>query len=139
MQNIKKPYQEIVELLQANQDKKVSSVLDAIIEIALSKKKDSTIRYAEDGTTVTHIFCWYHKEWESVDLFGDKASSHSGKNTMCKQGVNCWTKQQRDFKKSKADLLELLQSGDLKVEDLQSEIEKLEKIKDRIEPRKEEK
>lgn len=137
-QNIKKPYQEIVDILESNKDKKVSSILDAIIEIALSKKKDSTIKYLDDDDTkpITHIYCWYHKEWEPVEYYGSKASSHSGYNTMCKEGVNSWTKQQRDFKKSKSDLLELLQSGELKVEDLDEEIKKLETEKNKITPRK---
>lgn len=133
--NIKKPFQEIVDLLEANKDKKVSSILDDIIEIAMSKKQDSTVRRDEQGN-VTEIFCWYHKEWEPVEWYGKKASSHSGFNTFCKEGVNSWTKQQRDFKKLKGELLEKLMSGEILQEDLEDHIKQLESDRDKIIPRK---
>lgn len=133
--NIKKPFQEIVDLLNANKDAKVSTVLDDIIAIAMSKKQDSTVRRNDKGE-VTEIFCWYHKEWEPVEWYGKKASSHSGYNTFCKQGVNSWTKQQRDFKKLKGELLEKLMEGELKQENLQEEIERLELERDKVHPRK---
>jgi len=132
--NIKKPFQEIVDLLNANKDAKVESILDDVIAIAMSKKQDSTVRRNEDGDVV-EIFCWYHKVWEPVEWYGKKASSHSGYNTFCKQGVNSWTKQQRDFKKAKGELLELLLEGEVAQEDLQDEISKLEGLRDEIHPR----
>lgn len=132
--NIKKPFVEIVDLLNANKDAKVSSILEQVIAIAESKKKDSTVKYDDNGNP-TEIFCWYHKEWESIELFGSKSSSHSGYNTMCKQGVNSWTKQQRDFKKSKGDLTDKLLSGEIKTEELEDILFSLEENKNTIYPR----
>lgn len=132
--NIKKPFQEIVDLLEANKGEIVETILEDIIAIAMSKKQDSTVRRNEKDE-VTHIFCWYHKEWEPVEWYGLKASSHSGYNTFCKQGVNSWTKQQRDFKKLKGELLEKLMEGEIEKDDLQEEIARLEADRDLIKPR----
>jgi hypothetical protein len=129
--NIKKPFLNLVEFLELNKDKKVSSILEDVKKLVESKKKDSTIEKDKDGKIV-RIFCYYHKEWESVDLYGSKESSHSGFNTMCKIGVNQWTKQQSEFKKGKDGLMTRVISGDLKPENLQGEIAKLEVLKDRI-------
>lgn len=128
---IKKPFVNLISFLEINKDKKVATILDEVKEMFESKKKDSTIRKDAAGK-ITHIFCYYHKEWEPVALYGTKESSHSGFNTMCKVGVNQWTKQQNDFKKGKDQLLEKVIKGELKPEHLQEEIKKLEVIKDRV-------
>lgn len=128
---VKKPFVNLMSFLEINKDKKVSAILEQVKELVESKKKDSTIRKDDKGN-ITHIFCYYHKEWESVSLYGPKQSSHSGFNTMCKVGVNQWTKQQSDFKKSKDEVLTRVMKGELKPENLQEELKKLEVIKDRI-------
>ena len=125
--SIKKPYVELIDFLSANKDKKVSSILDSVKEFCESKKSANTIIKDADGN-VTHVFCWYHKQWESIiDVpYGSKANTQSGLNTMCKVGVSKWTKSQRDAKAAKEELLDGVSSGDIKVEDikrLQEDIE----------------
>jgi hypothetical protein len=134
--NIRKPFADLVALLEANKDKKVASILDAVKELCESKKKDSTIRKDVNGN-ITHIFCYYHKEWEEVKHYGAKISSHSGYNTMCKIGVNEWTRRQNDMKKAKEAVLTKVASGALKPDQIQAELEKIEKMNNVIIPRAE--
>lgn len=134
--SIKKNFQEIVELLEKNKDKKVDTVLPQILELCTSKKKASTVRYDDNGN-VTEIFCYYHKEWEPVSLYGKKSSSHTGYNTMCKEGVNNWTRQYSAYKKAQVALLDRVQKGELSVDKLEAERKRLEKERDKVVPRKE--
>ena len=69
---------------------------------------------------VTHIYCYYHKKWEEVAVaeYGLKASTASGYNTMCKEGVSAWTKQQRVAKQARDQLLTQLSNGEIAIDDL---------------------
>lgn len=132
---IKKPFVELMSLLEANKDAKVSDILDLVTELAKSNKTTSTVLKNAKGE-VTHIFCYYHKKWEEVKHFGVKKSHHTGLNTMCKLGVNQWTKQQRDLKKELSKVIDKVASGEIEVsaiKDTQEEI-KL-KYKEMIVPR----
>ena len=57
--------------------------------------------------------------------FGKKATSPTGMNNMCKEGVSNWTKQQRDVKAQEAALLSRVTSGNLAVEDIPAEQERI--------------
>ena len=103
---IKKQYLELIALLEANKNKNVATIMPEVLALVTSKQKQTILR--DDEGTVTDIFCYYHKEWESVELYGKKASSASGFNTMCKQGTNQWSKQQREAKKAKDALLQAM-------------------------------
>lgn len=131
---IKKNFVEIIEFLKANEHKKVGSILDEVIAMTASKKRDSTVKYDEDGNP-TEIFCWYHKEWEPVDWYGKKASSHSGYNTMCKEGVNQWTSQQAQAKKAKEQVLKDVQDEKIAPADIQEHLERIEAERQKIYPR----
>ena len=112
MLNIKKGHVEVVDFLTKHKNMKVEDILQQVLEMCESKKKDSTIR-KNDKNQITHVFCYYHKIWEDITEceYGSKSSSHSGLNTMCKLGVNRWTKQQSEFKKNKSSLLDLFSKG----------------------------
>lgn len=138
MSTIKKNFTMIHSILLNNQDKKVSDIMDLLTSEMESKVRDKNHFEDEHGFW---IFCYYHKEWELVSQveYGSKASSTTGYNTMCKVGVNCWTKQQRDFKTNKSNLLErvMLDADDENHLDptmLREEIAKLEVAKDKIVP-----
>ena len=133
---IKKVYTELHALLVANEGKKVSSIMDDILVLMNSKVNDKNHRVDELGN-VTHVFCYYHKVWEDVTIFeyGSKVNSTTGLNTMCKIGVNYWTKQQRVYKQSKADLLDQLANGESEVRDLADKLQEIEDAKDYIQPR----
>ena len=133
MTTIKKGFQEVYSILIANEDKKVSTVMDELVLIMTSKQRDKNHFEDDDGL---HVFCYYHKIWELTDQveYGKKVNTATGLNSMCKVGTNQWTKQQREFKKSKADLLNQVASGELAIEDINDKIFELEDIKDQIIP-----
>lgn len=125
--SIKKPYVELVEFLEANKEKKVSTLIDSIYEMCESKKSSSTVMKDSDGNVIA-IFCYYHKQWELLSEveYGSKVNTQSGFNTMCKVGVSKWTKAQRDAKSAKEDLLNKVASGEVEPQDiakLQEDIE----------------
>ncbi len=119
MDNIKSQYQAIYELLEANKNKKVSSILPELQELMTSKQKSKNFKLDEDGN-VTHIFCYYHKEWEEVSThpYGKKANTATGLTSMCKQGISQWNKQQKAKKAAESALLAALSEGTLDVKDL---------------------
>lgn len=120
---IKKAYVELVELLEANSNKKVSTIMPQILELVTKASNGGseigkTFYKVEDN--VVAIYCYYHKKWEplsDVD-YGTKKSSASGFSSMCKEGVSRWTKQQRVSKKEEGELLDKLLSGELSQDDL---------------------
>jgi hypothetical protein len=134
MSTIKKMFVEVHEILSSNQDKKVSEVLDQLMPLFESKQRDKNHRTNENGEL--EIFCYYHKQWENTEEveYGKKANTATGLNSMCKIGTNQWTKQQREFKKAKADLLELVADGSVSAEEIPARIEELEAEKDKIKP-----
>ena len=110
---IKKDYQLIVEFLEANQNKKVATILEQLREMC-SQSNTVTFKKDDDGN-VTEVFCYYHKRWELVSEheYGKKASNKAtGLNTMCKVGYNQWTKQQSIAKKAKEQLLSRVAAGE---------------------------
>jgi hypothetical protein len=117
--SIKKAYLEIIELLEANKSKKVSSLMPEILALCESKTVQKTFKLNE-ANEVTHIFCYYHKVWEALEetAFGSKKHSTTGFNTMCKKGANQWSKQQRDAKKAKDELLNNIATGVVSTDDM---------------------
>ena len=126
---IKKVYEPLVALLKENEGKKVSTLMPQILAIVQSKQQSTTYRKDDNGV-ITHVFCYYHKKWEDVQVAEYSAKkTASGLNTMCKEGTNQWSKQQRDFKKGKEDILtcvinETLASSEIEVEMLRLENER---------------
>lgn len=131
--NIKKPYVEIVDFLKANENKKVSSILEEILLMAESKKTASTVLMDSEENVIA-IFCWYHKQWEVVSdvPYGSKANTKTGLNTMCKVGVSKWTKQQRDAKEAKANILDGVANGDIDAADIKIKLAEVEDIRNTI-------
>lgn len=124
---IKKDYQLLVEFLTNNKNKKVETILEQVREMC-SQKVELTFRKDEEGN-VTHVFCYYHKVWEDVSQveYGKKASNKStGLNTMCKVGLNAWSKQQRVAQKEKNDLLEKMAKGEVTQEEFALELDAIE-------------
>lgn len=129
---IKKAYLELIAFLEANENKKVKTILDearAMCEAKNSSGSDTGSTFIRDESDeVVAIFCYYFKRWMPLcDVeFGAKKNTASGYNTMCKSGVSQWTKQQRVAKKAKEELLDDLSDGTVEVSelaDLQKSIE----------------
>lgn len=128
MNTIKTQFITLHTLMTDNIGKKLTPKLMAMFEAEMQSKVMAKTFKKDDDGNVTHIFCYYHKEWEEVANvpYGKKASTSHGLNTMCKQGVSHWTKQQRIMKQEKSKLLddvanEVIPSSDLST--LLSEIE----------------
>lgn len=123
----KKVYVEIVALLEANANKKVSTILPQILELTRAKVAQSTFHKDDEGNVVA-VYCYYHKQWELVSEvpYGKKASTASGLNTMCKAGTSQWTKQQRVAKKAKEALLEAVAKGEVEGESITVALEVIE-------------
>lgn len=124
---IKKVYVELVEFLEANQGKKVATVMPQLLAMVETKNQGSTVMRDEQNNVIA-IFCYYHKQWELVSEveYGNKASSATGLNTMCKAGVSKWTKQNRKAKEKERELLQLLADEHIKphdIKDMQADIE----------------
>ena len=130
---IKKSYTDIVNFLQANENKKVSTVLDEILAMCESKKQSSTFIKDSDGKIVA-IYCYYHKQWEIlIDVpYGSKANSTTGFNTMCKVGTSMWTKQQRNAKKANEELLDNVMNGNILASDIQGHKDDIEAVRKTI-------
>lgn len=123
----KKQFVELLSFLEKNKSSKVSDILSQVAEMCEAKKNHTTV-IKDDNGKVTHIFCYYHKQWEDVSKveYGKKASSATGLNTMCKVGVNKWTKQQSDAKNAKAELLDKVVSGEAKAENVKQQLDEIE-------------
>ena len=134
---VKKMYIEIVELLEANQNKLVSEVLQDVINLASAKsnKGASGSTFIKDvNGDVVAIQCYYFKRFmplvgnEAVE-FGAKKSTTTGYNTMCKLGVSLWTKQNKQAKEETDAILERLEANEI-------DISQIAKIKAEIAERK---
>lgn len=133
--SIKKVFQPIVDFLQTNENKKVSSVLPEVLEMCEAKKgagggsARTFIRDVEGQ--VIGIKDYYFKRWmplvgDAAVEYGAKKNSASGFNTMCKEGVKYWTKQQNDYKKGQLELLNKLEKGEIEpteIADARAELE----------------
>lgn len=124
---VKKAYVELIAFLEANSNKKVSTILEEAKAMCTAKSAcgsdtGKTFIRDSDGEVVA-IFCYYFKVWMPLcDVeFGAKKATASGYNTMCKSGVSNWSKQQRAASKATAELLAKIASGELKPADLEAE------------------
>jgi uncharacterized protein YuzE len=141
MATIKKAYQDIITLFQDNEDSFVRDILPQVTQLASAKTgggggKATTFHRDENGKVVG-IQCYYHKLWMDPEVaeFGKKASSATGYNSMCKDGVSKWTKQQRDAKRAKEQLLLDVSNGDIEAADLPALLAEIEEASDVIIPR----
>lgn len=126
MSNVKKAFAEVVELLEANSEKKVATLMPQILELVSSKSMSKTFHKIDDN--VVAVYCYYHKQWELVSEveYGSKKGTATGLNTMCKDGVNAWSKQQREAKKEKDELLAQLASGEVPASELNDRLAEIE-------------
>lgn len=135
---IKKAYAEIVDFLEANRNVKVDKIIDQVIALASAKttrSEGNTFIKDANGETVA-IFDYYFKRWmplvgDKKVEFGTKIKTATGFNSMCKEGVSAWTKQQRVAKNANADLLKKVSSGEIAPSDIathQAQIEEARKI-----------
>ncbi len=136
MSNIKKAYAEIFAILEANKNKKVSTVMPQLMEL-MTAKQNSKNFITNDAGEVTHVYCYYHKEWEDVTVaeFGAKKSTATGLKRKCKEGVSQWTKAQKAKKDAKAKLLEDVAKGLVEVSEVATKMVEIDTQATEIIPR----
>ena len=132
---IKKQFEEIHKFLVEHKDKKVESILPMLTQLMSSKNQERTY-VADDEGNIIAIYCYYHKRWELVDYieYGRKASTATGYNSMCKEGVREWTRQQNEAKKQKEILLAKVATEQINTEQLTAELQKIEAERSKIKP-----
>lgn len=141
--SIKKVFAPIVTLLEsaveASSKVKVIDLLDQVKSLCSAKVGGSgtTTSVRNDEGVVVAIKCYYHQTWMDprVVEFGAKATSPTGLNNMCKDGVSKWTRQQAAAKKAELELLSRVQSGDLAISDIAAEQERIAAERASIVPR----
>ena len=120
---VKKQYEELHALLELNKNKKVSTIMPQLVELMNRKNNASgqaNTFIKDDEGNVIAIYCYYHKQWELIAKcdYGSKKGTATGLNTMCKEGVSKWTKQQRVKKQAEAGLLVQVAKKELEVDDI---------------------
>lgn len=139
---IKKAYRDIVELLENNKTETVANILPQVIELASAKSggsKGAQVYLKDTAGNPAAILCYYFKRWMPLvgDLqveFGKKASTAHGLNTMCKEGMSNWTRQQNEAKKATMDILNRVRSGELAPEGIEAEEARIEEGRKAIVP-----
>lgn len=133
----KKMFVELVEFLERNETATVADILSQVYDMTNAKQSSKNF-IKDDNGNVTHVFCYYHKKWEPVSTceYGSKKNAPSGLNQMCKEGVNQWTKQQRNASKASAELLDIAHT--LSKDEIQQQREAIESQRIAIVPRKDE-
>lgn len=142
MATIKKAYQPIMSILAGVIGQEFTQeTYDEVLALTVAKQGGgggaATTFHRDDEGNVVAVKCFYHGLWMSpaVAEFGKKASSASGLNSMCKEGVSKWTKQQSQFKKAKEELLEQVAAGEVAPDEINDKLEALEEARKAVAPR----
>lgn len=137
---VKKAFQPIIDLLSLpeNANKKVKELLGEVTELCSAKGAGgaATTFVRDENGVVTFVRDYYFGLWfptSHVD-FGPKQGSPSGLNSMCKEGVSNWTKQQREFRTAKESLLTAVAAGEVAVDQIQAKLAELEDARTRVIP-----
>lgn len=125
---VKKAYTELFELLNNNRDKTVETIWAEIESLCSGSERAEKTFFKNDDNQIVSIYCYYHKRWEDISdhAYGRKVNSTTGYNTMCKIGVNQWTKQQRLAKLAKEELLSRVSQGLVDVTEIPAEQARIE-------------
>lgn len=140
--NVKKQYEELYALmsqaLEAKPKVQLATLMPDILALMQSKTSGgngSTFKKDDDGN-ITYVYCYYHKKWEAVEhiAYGKKTNTATGLNTMCKEGVSNWSRQQRIYNKAKSDLLEQVALGEVDSTNIAGLLDELEQARKEIVP-----
>jgi uncharacterized protein (DUF2267 family) len=125
--------------LAANPKVKLSDVVAELEEAAKARvgeggSRSTTFHRDEETGQVVGIFDYYFKKWFSPKLVdvGTKAGTPSGYNSMSKVGLNQWTKQQREYKLAKDDLLTKVANGEIDQSQIAQHLEAIEAAKNTV-------
>lgn len=138
---IKNVFKPIMDLLVENKDVKVSKILAQVEALASAKTGGNTSSTVVKDNTgkVVAILDYYFKRYMPLVgplavEFGVKTKTTSGLNTMCKEGVSAWTKQDREAKKARIDLFAKVKAREINVDAIDAEEARIEAEKKMIVP-----
>jgi len=139
---LKKPFVALFDLMSANLDLTVRELLPQLAALAKTKggtpgSTPSSLVISDAQGVAVAIRCYYFKRFMPLvgDLaveFGKKANTATGLNTMCKDGVSNWTKQQGVARTAMSQLLEDVESGEVLPSDISTVREEITAAKERI-------
>lgn len=135
MSGIKKAFLPIVEALRAAMEAdpkvRVSAVMEEVEALASAKSGSgggkATTFHRDAAGSIVAVKCYYHNLWMDprVAEFGEKKSSASGFNSMCKDGMSKWTKQNAAAKKAREELLLKVQNSEIAAGDIATHLEQI--------------
>jgi predicted ThiF/HesA family dinucleotide-utilizing enzyme len=139
---IKKAFQPIMDILLANPKATIASVLDQVTALASAAggvRAEGNVFLKDDKGATVAIYDYYFKRWmplvgEKKVEFGAKVGTVTGFNSMSKEGVSEWTKQQRLAKTAGAELLQNVAAGKVKPDQILAEQAKIEEARKAIKP-----
>jgi len=131
MTTIKKVFQPIIELLEANKDKRVSAVLNDILSLASVKqtRERASETFLVDATgAVVAIRDFYFKRWmplvgKKAVEFAAKKGSKTGLSGLSTIGQSKFNAAKSRALKEEKELMDKIISGEIKVENAQAERE----------------
>lgn len=132
MSNVKKVFAPVFEILNENQNVKVKDLMPQLEPLMTMK----TARIAGasalmSGDKVVGMRCLYYKRWmpvvgEHAVEFGIKKGTTTGLNSMSKEGLKLWSRQQSKARQELDGLLDKLSNGELQLENLADEKARIE-------------
>ena len=132
---IKKQYEDIITLMQANPKRTLGTFMKdkAFIDlVTASRRATSYLSMTDNPKDAYAVFCGYHKQWELIVTdeeglcnYGTKSTSPTGHNTMCKVGHADWSATQRELAKVDQIVLSELMAGELTAEEVPTRKAKL--------------
>jgi hypothetical protein len=119
-QEVRKTFVPMIDFLNANANKRVSTLLPTLLEMASSRTaQNDHVFYDAITGEVYAVLCYYHQKYEIVGTekgqadYGNKAGSVTGLNNQCKEGTNAYSKRNREYKAANTELMNQLLSGKL--------------------------
>lgn len=133
MSNVKKAFQPIVDVLEANKEATVGSILAQVIalcEAKVNRTQGNTALFDTKGKAVA-VYDYFLQRWmplvgtKAVD-FGPKANTLTGVQGLSKIGLSATTQQNRIAKNAELALLTAVSKGEIQPSEIaakQAEIE----------------
>lgn len=128
MKNVEAKIEALVgkKFTKASAEELIADVKALLVAKPVSSRRAKTYVELSPATSENEAvyanFCYYHQKWERTDVvaYGRKAKRATGLDTFCKEGCSQWTKRTKRIKNIDSEILEMLQKGEIAVEDMQS-------------------
>ncbi len=129
----KKAFEGILAILESNQNKKVSEIIEDIRDTCKKNKAGARPKaHLQKGILFLH--CAYFNMWFNSEKqeFGKKGNSPTGKNNICKEGARLYQSAAAKFKRKSHELLRDIYAGTIKAELMGNYLIEYEKERDLV-------